>query len=135
MDDRTPSSGVIRHYRLERKLGEGGMGVVYEAFDPRLERNVAIKMIREGIEDETQRRRLMREARVAAGINHPNICHVYEVGEEGGELFIVMELLEGESLADRIERGALPLPEALEITLGILAALERLHDRGVDQTF
>jgi non-specific serine/threonine protein kinase len=122
---------AIRQYRLTRKLGEGGMGVVYEAQDERLGRLVAIKRVRGFDTDPSLKERLWREARVAAGISHPNICQVYELGEERGELFVVMELLTGETLADRIQRGALPLGEALQTTLGVLGALEAMHSRGI----
>ena len=122
---------TIRQYRLTRKLGEGGMGVVYEAEDERLGRLVAIKRVRAFTDDPTLRERLVREARTAAGISHPNICQVYELGEEGEELFVVMELLDGETLASRVARGPLPLNQALQATLGILAALEAMHARGI----
>src|SRR6266498_1637205 len=120
---------VLRHYRLGQKLGEGGMGVVYEARDERLDRPVAIKRMR--FQEPSLRERLLREARTAAAFTHPNVCQVYELGEESGELYIVMELLAGETLASRIGRGPLPLGEALQTTLGILAALEALHSRGI----
>jgi eukaryotic-like serine/threonine-protein kinase len=128
-----PTAGpdTIRQYRITRKLGEGGMGEVFAAHDERLDRPVAIKRIRELTGDPTLRARLLREARVAAGVSHPNVCHVYELAEEGGELYLVMELLAGEPLADRIARGPVPLAEALQTTLGILSALEALHGRGI----
>jgi len=122
---------TIAHYRLTRKLGEGGMGVVFEAHDERLDRMVAIKRLRAVSTDPTLRERLSREARVAAGVSHPNVCQVFELGEQSGELYIVMELLAGEPLAERIGRSALPLSEALQICLGVLAALEALHARGI----
>lgn len=116
----------IAHYTIEAKLGEGGMGVVYMAYDERLCRRVALKMISsEG--DDQARARFWREARSAAGVNHPNICQIYEIGEEGGELFIVMELLRGETLAARLKSRLLPVSEAIQIELGVLAALECLH--------
>lgn len=127
----TSEPTVIQHYRLLRKLGEGGMGVVFEARDERLDRLVAIKRLRPSATDPAFRQRLLREARVAAGISHPNICQVYELGEHNEQLYIVMELLPGESLAERIGRGVLPLGEALQTTLGILAAFEALHSRGI----
>src|SRR2546425_1411102 len=95
----------IGHYAVERKLGEGGMGVVYAARDERLERTVALKTMSSLASDETARKRFWREARAAARINHPNVCQLYEIGEDGGELFIAMELLEGEALAERLRRG------------------------------
>lgn len=122
---------VIRQYRVTRKLGEGGMGVVYEARDERLDRLVAIKRVRGVDGDASLKQRLWREARVAAAISHPNICQVYELAEERGELFVIMELLTGETLADRIGRGSLPLGEALQTTLGVLGALEAMHSRGI----
>ena len=126
-----PQLETIRQYVLTRKLGEGGMGVVYEARDERLGRLVAIKRVRTFSGDATLRDRLVREARTAAGISHPNICQVYELGEVGGELFVVMELLDGETLAARVARAPLAVNEALQITLGILAALEAMHARGI----
>ena len=107
------------------------MGVVYAAQDDRLNRRVALKMIRKAAADDRARERLWREARVAASVNHPNVCQLYEIGEENGELFLAMELLEGESLAVKLTAGPLPCAEAVQITLGILSALEALHRRGV----
>lgn len=121
----------LGHYRLLRKLGEGGMGVVYEAEDERLGRTVAIKTLRAGLSDDTARERLRREARAAASISHPNVCQLYEIGEAGSELFVAMELLSGEPLSARVAQGPLPVREALEITHGILAALSALHRRGI----
>jgi eukaryotic-like serine/threonine-protein kinase len=121
----------VAHYRITRKLGEGGMGVVYAAHDERLDREVAIKMIRGGAGDETDRTRLWREARSAAAVNHPNVCQLYEIGEERGELFIAMELLEGESLAARLARERMPVSDAIQTTLAILSALQPLHGRGL----
>src|SRR5262245_5563927 len=114
----------IGHYRIEQKIGEGGMGVVYAARDERLQRSVALKLMSALVGgDDTARQRFWREARAAASVNHPNICQIYEIGDDGGTLFIAMELLEGESLAGRLESGALPLSEAMPIALGMLAAL------------
>jgi eukaryotic-like serine/threonine-protein kinase len=126
-----PEQEAVRHYRLTRKLGEGGMGVVFEARDDRLDRMVAIKRLRPMDTDPSLKERLLREARVAAGISHPNICQVYELAEENGELFVVMELLEGETLAGRIEKGTVPLADALQTALGVLGALEAMHSRGI----
>ncbi|MCA1561722.1 MAG: serine/threonine-protein kinase [Acidobacteria bacterium] len=116
---------------MERKLGEGGMGVVYAARDDRLERTIALKTLSALVNDETARQRLWREARAAASVNHPNICQIYEIGEDGGRLFIAMELLEGEALSDRLRRGPLSASEAVPIGLGMLAALAALHARGI----
>jgi non-specific serine/threonine protein kinase len=107
------------------------MGVVYAARDERLERVVAVKTMTSATSDETARKRFWREARAAAGINHPNVCQIHEIGEDAGTLFIAMELLEGESLADRLRQGPLSVPDALPIALGILAALSALHGRGL----
>ena len=121
----------IGHYAIARKLGEGGMGVVYAARDERLERTVALKTMSSLASDETARKRFWREARAAASVNHPNVCQIYEIGEDGGELFIAMELLEGEALAERLRRGPLSVSETVPIGLGMLAALSALHARGI----
>ena len=97
----------LGHYAITRKLGEGGMGVVYEARDERLERIVALKTLRRLSGDESARKRLWREARAAASVNHPNICQIYEIGEDTGGLFIAMEMLEGEALSEQLRRGPL----------------------------
>jgi non-specific serine/threonine protein kinase len=120
----------VGHYEILRKIGEGGMGVVYAARDERLERTVALKTIASPADGDTARKRLWREARAAASVNHPNICQIHEIGEDAGTLFIVMELLEGESLADCLQRGPLHTAEAVPIALGMLAALSALHSRG-----
>jgi serine/threonine protein kinase len=121
---------AVGRYRVLHKLGEGGMGVVFAAHDDQLDRTVAIKMLRAGGGQEASPDRLWREARSAASVNHPNICQVYEVGEDGGEIFLAMELLEGESLAARLARGAMPPHEAAQTALELLAALAVLHRRG-----
>src|SRR5215210_1493216 len=122
---------MIAHYRLGAKLGEGGMGVVYAASDERLQRRVAIKMVRGTSRDPRSRERLWREARAAASVSHPNVCQLYEVGEANGELFIAMELLEGEALSARLVGGPVPLTESVEITLAMLSALEAIHAQGL----
>jgi serine/threonine protein kinase/tetratricopeptide (TPR) repeat protein len=121
----------IGHYAIARKLGEGGMGVVYAARDEKLERTVALKTMRSLAPDENARKRFWREAKAAASVNHPNVCQLYEIGEDGGELFIAMELLEGESLADRLLRGPLSVSEVVPIGTGMLAALSALHAKGI----
>ena len=122
---------TVGPYRIDRKLGEGGMGVVYAAHDQRLDRPVALKMLRTGPEDAQGRERLRREARAAASVNHPHVCQVYDIGEDGGELFVAMELLEGEPLSARLARGALPVDECVAVTIAVLQALDALHQRGV----
>ena len=120
----------IGRYEITGTLGEGGMGIVYSARDPQLARPVAIKTLR-GVEEPTARERLAREARTAAGLNHPAICQLYEIGEDDGELYLAMELLEGESLAARIARGRLTVSEAVSFALGMLAGIDALHRHGV----
>ena len=121
----------IGTFRLIRRLGEGGMGVVYEARDERLDRNVAIKMIREDSRVQSARERFWREARAAARVSHPNVCQLFDVGDDEGDLYIAMELLEGEPLSARLERGPLTMAEAGQVALGILAALEALHRHSI----
>ena len=122
---------TIGHYEITGTLGEGGMGIVYAARDERLNRSVALKMIRRDISDPAARERLRREARAAASVNHPNICQLYDIGGEEGQLYIAMELLEGESLASRLARGPVPLNEAIRIELAALSALDALHSHGL----
>src|SRR5215471_3130449 len=117
----------IGPYTITGKLGEGGMGVVYRANDTRLNRPVALKMILDSGDDEDSRKRFLREAQAAARVTHPNICRLYDIGELDGRPFLVMELLEGESISERLQRGPLPLEEALQVMLGILSALAALH--------
>jgi serine phosphatase RsbU (regulator of sigma subunit)/serine/threonine protein kinase len=121
----------IGRYVITGKLGEGGMGVVYSAYDDQLGRAIAVKAMSSLDGDDTARKRFWREARAAASINHPNVCQLYEVGEDRGRLFIAMERLEGETLTERLRRGPSGLPESLAIGLGMLAALQGLHSRGI----
>src|SRR5437879_4442232 len=120
----------IGPYRVLSKVGEGGMGVVYKAEDQRLERIVALKVSREFEGDET-RRRFWQEARAAAQVDHPNACRIYDVAEEQDRLVLVMEFIEGDSLARRLERGSLPAQEAGQIALSVLSALEGFHKIGI----
>jgi eukaryotic-like serine/threonine-protein kinase len=126
----TDQPARIGHYTILRKLGEGGMGAVYAAHDTRLERVVALKIIVRG-DEETARQRFWREARAAASLNHPNICQIYEIGEDAGALFIAMELLEGDSLAGRLQAGPMRIPEAVPIANAMLAGLSAMHGRGL----
>lgn len=122
----------IGRYQVTRVLGQGGMGVVYAAHDDRLDRPVAIKVVRpDALADEGARERFRREARAAARVSHPNICSLYEFDEAEGQPFLVMELLDGEPLSSRIDRGAVPLREALAIADTMLDALAALHRRGI----
>ena len=107
------------------------MGVVYKAEDQRLERVVALKVIREFEGDSSRRRRFWQEARAAAQVAHPNACRIYDIAEEQDRLVLVMEFIEGESLARRIERGSLPAQEAGQIALALLSALEAFHKVGI----
>jgi serine/threonine protein kinase len=118
-------------YRVVRKLGEGGMGVVYAAHDDRLERPVAIKRIRPGQTGGQERQRFWREARAAASISHPNVCQLYEIDEDQDGLFLAMELLEGEPLSERLTRGPLPAGDTIQIALAVLSALAALHQKGI----
>ncbi len=122
----------IGHYAITHKLGQGGMGVVYAARDERLHRPVALKMISSRSYDDTTRQRFWREARTAASVNHPNICQIYDIGDdEGDDLFIAMELLEGEPLDRRLQRGPMSVSQGVPVALDILAALAAVHARGV----
>jgi serine/threonine protein kinase/tetratricopeptide (TPR) repeat protein len=121
----------IGPYRILSKIGEGGMGVVYKAEDERLKRVVALKVIRELDSDSARRQRFWQEARTAAQVAHPNACRLYDIEEDGDRLVLVMEFIEGESLAARIARGALPAQEAAQMVLAVLSALEAFHKQGV----
>ncbi|HET9220016.1 MAG TPA: protein kinase [Terriglobia bacterium] len=119
-------------YEILAPLGAGGMGEVYKAADTRLNRTVAIKVLpRHFSEDREMKQRFEREAQTIAALNHPNICMLFDVGRQGDIDFLVMEHLEGETLAQRIERGPLPLDEALKVAVGIADALDKAHRKGV----
>jgi non-specific serine/threonine protein kinase len=121
----------IGPYRILSKIGEGGMGVVYKAQDQRLQRVVALKIIRELDSDPTRCQRFLQEARTAAQVAHPNACRIYDIVEEQNHPVLVMELIEGESLAERLKRGPLPAQEAAQIVLAVLSALEAFHKLGI----
>src|SRR4030095_3772734 len=122
----------ISHYRIISKLGAGGMGEVYLGEDTRLGRKVAIKLLPlRSLGDEHARRRLLREAQAAATLDHPNICSIHEIGEESGTSFIVMQYIEGETLAKRMSRKPVELTEAFEIAVQIADALAEAHSRGI----
>lgn len=116
----------LAHFRVDALLGEGGMGQVYRATDLALDRPVALKVLPPNVAaDASRRERLIREARAQAKINHPNVCHIYFIGEQDGLLFFAMELVEGETLAERLTGGAAPLRDALEwIRMAVLGLQE-----------
>jgi serine/threonine protein kinase/Tol biopolymer transport system component len=119
-------------YRIEAPIGAGGMGEVYHAKDTRLDRNVAIKVLPPHWTADPQRRaRFEREARAVAALKHPNICTIYDVGHDDGIDFLVMELVEGESLAARLSRGPLPCDEAVARAIEIASALDEAHRQGI----
>src|SRR6266496_3939495 len=126
------TSTKLGRYEIRSKIGEGGMGEVYLAEDTLLERKVAIKFLPERlVADEQARKRLVREARAVAKLDHPNICSVYEVGEEGGPSFIVMQYVEGETLAVRLKRKRLDLSESLSVAIQVADALAEAHGHGI----
>jgi Flp pilus assembly protein TadD len=119
---------TLAHYRVLEELGAGGLGIVYRAEDLRLQRPVALKLLSADLLSEPGALEwFKREARVAAGLNHPNICTIHDVGDDAGRPFIVMELLEGESLRELLHAGALPLEQVLNLGIGIAEALEAAH--------
>jgi eukaryotic-like serine/threonine-protein kinase len=122
----------ISHYQIVALLGVGGMGEVYRAFDSRLNRHVAIKIVAPAPFDDSQARsRLLREARAAASLNHSNVCAIYEVGEADGQTFIAMELIDGTSLDKLIPDGGLPADKVLQYGRELAAAVAHAHDRGI----
>jgi len=122
----------ISHYRIISKLGAGGMGEVYLADDTQLGRKVAIKFLpAELAADATAKKRLTREAKAAATLDHPNICAIHEVGEEDSRTFIVMQYVEGGTLAAHLGRRSLELQESLAIAIQIAEALSEAHSRGI----
>ncbi len=123
---------TVSHYRVLARLGSGGMGVVYKAQDLKLGREVALKFLSEELTaDPTSLKRFEREARAASALNHPNICTIYGVEEDAGQPIIAMELVPGETLAERIKRGSMPLDEALNIAKQMAEALEAAHENGI----
>jgi len=122
----------IGSYQIIGHLGSGGMGVVYRAHDTKLKRDVAIKCLPQALANEPDRVvRFQREAEVLASLNHPHIAAIYDLQEVGGERFIILELVEGETLAARLMHGRIPLTEAVEIARQIVEALEAAHDKGI----
>jgi serine/threonine-protein kinase len=119
-------------YEITALLGKGGMGEVYRARDRKLKRDVAIKTLPEEFSRDPDRvARFQREAEVLASLNHPNIAAIYDLEEAKNSTFLVLELVDGETLAERIARGPIPIDEALQIAKSIADALEAAHERGV----
>jgi len=126
----TPGS-TLAHYRLLEKLGQGGMGVVWKAHDPRLDRDVAVKVLQPGaVGDSRARERLRREARVLARLSHPGVATVFDFGAEGGVDYLVMEFVPGGTLQQRLADGPLPIPDVLRLGTEIADALEDAHALG-----
>ncbi|MGZ8741274.1 MAG: serine/threonine-protein kinase, partial [Gaiellaceae bacterium] len=130
--DTTPG-GVVAGYEVERLIGRGGMGEVYRAFDPRLERPVALKLLSPRFaEDEAFRERLLRESRLAASLDHPNVVPVYDAGEADGTLFIAMRYVDGTDLRELLRsEGPLEPERAIAISTQVAGALDAAHARGL----
>ena len=129
----TLASGLkLGPYEIVAPLGAGGMGEVYRARDSRLDRTVAIKILPAHLSHDLEaKERFDREARSISSLSHPNICHLYDVGEQDGTSYLVMEYLEGETLADRLRKGPLPFDQFLKIAIEICEGLEKAHRSGV----
>ncbi|HEY3838011.1 MAG TPA: protein kinase [Bryobacteraceae bacterium] len=127
-----PSGRKLGPYEIQSPLGAGGMGEVYRAKDTRLDRTVAIKILPTHLSDNPEfKQRFEREARTVSSLNHPHICHLYDIGSQDGVDYLVMEFLDGETLADRLRRGPLPFPELLKIGIEVAEALEIAHRAGI----
>src|SRR5712672_4415289 len=123
---------LIGHYKILRKVGGGGMGVVYEAEDSRLGRRVELKFLPEDkLKDSESHQRFLLEARSASALNHPGICTIYAIEEHDGKTFIAMELLEGKALDQVIRAGPLPLNRTLELGVQLADALDAAHKKGI----
>jgi serine/threonine protein kinase len=132
MHDSPAAPAVLGHYRIVSPLGAGGMGEVYLAMDMRLSRNVAIKVLpASSTADAEAQQRMRREARLIATIDHPNVCTIYEIGEEADQRYIVMQYVQGKTLGQRMRRGRLSLAEAIDVARQITAALSEAHRHGI----
>src|SRR5580704_13594232 len=119
-------------YEIQSPLGEGGMGEVYRARDTRLDRSVAIKVLVSHLSSSPElKQRMEREAKAISALNHPHICRLYDVGSQDGTEYLVMELLEGETLSQRLTKGPLPISEVLRIGIAVAEALEAAHRQGI----
>ena len=118
-------------YEIVSAIGAGGMGEVYRARDTRLDRTVAIKVLSAPSSSPDLKQRFEREARAISALSHPNICHLYDVGTQDGTDYLVMEYLEGETLAERLQKGPLPLEQTLKIGIEIAEALDKAHRQGI----
>src|SRR6201997_5502398 len=126
------SGSKLGPYEIVGPLGAGGMGEVYRARDTRLERTIAIKILPASIStDPVAKQRFEREAKTISSLNHPNICTLHDVGSQDGIDYLVMECIEGETLAKRLEKGALPLEQLLKYGMQIADALDKAHRSGV----
>src|SRR5882672_9699618 len=127
-----PSGSRLGPYEILSPCGAGGMGEVYRANDTRLDRTVAVKILPAHLSDNSDlRRRFEREARAVSSLNHPHICTLHDIGHQDGVDYLVMEYLEGEPLADRIAKGALPTEQVLRYSIQIADALDRAHRTGI----
>ena len=123
---------TISHYKILEKIGAGGMGEVFLAQDTSLDRKVALKFLSDFLqEDPTARKRFLREAKSAAALDHPFICHIHKVGEADGKDFIAMEYVRGHTLKDKLAKGPLPLNDAIKKAAEIAEALEEAHKQGI----
>ncbi len=124
---------TIHHYKILEKLGEGGMGIVYKAEDTKLDRHVALKFLPQHLRQaEEEKKRFIQEAKAASALDHPNICNIYEIDEtEDGQMFIAMACYEGESLKAKIDRGPLPIDEAIDIAIQIAQGLAKALSKDI----